>query len=599
MRRFLHPKHLHQFHARAVVSGLIHDPFVAGNLLESLLGLDPSALAPALALFSHAGARSPFMWNTLVHAHLANGLPTYALSLFAQMLRDPTSPPNRYSFPVALKALAQLQSFKEGVSLHSRILKLGFDSDPFVHATLVHLYGTCGHVREAHMVFDSISDPSVSAWTALLSGYAKLGQLEAAREVFDRMPERNLVSWNAMISVYVQGGRPRLALELFREMLVLKIRPNSSVMVSVLVAIAESGALREGRWIHAYLERSEVEWSPNLRTSLVNMYSKCGDVTSARQTFDRIRDRGVDLWNAMIAGLGLNGKGKEALELFDTMLSEGLKPDDMTFIGVLCGCSHAGLVNEGMACFEAMSQVHNVTPKVEHYSCMVDLLGRAGLLQEALELIRNMPVEANGRVWGSLFGACRIHGDVELGETVGKLLIESEPGTPGHYVLLASLYASQGRWKDAIDVRDTMKRRGVELEPGCSLTEVDGVVHEFLAGDRTHPRTTEIYDKLDEIAKLLRSRGYVPSTRHVSFDISEEEKEGVVFRHSEKLAIALCLISTGPEEVIRIVKNLRICGDCHSMAKVVSEAYSREIVIRDRSRFHHFRQGSCSCLDYW
>ncbi|KAG1368031.1 pentatricopeptide repeat-containing protein [Cocos nucifera] len=594
MRRFLH-----QFHARAVVSGLIHDPFVAGNLLESLLRLDPSALAPAVALFSHARARSPFMWNTLVHAHLVNGLPTYALSLFAQMLRDPTSPPNRYSFPIALKALALLQSFKDGVSLHSKILKLGFDCDPFVHATLVHFYGTCGHVGEAHMVFDSISDPSVGAWTALLSGFSKLGRLEAAREVFDRMPERNLVSWNAMISGYVQGGRPLLALELFREMLVLKVRPNSSVMVSVLVAIAELGALTEGRWVHAYLERSEVEWSPNLRTSLVNMYSKCGDVTSASQTFDRIRDRGVDLWNAMITGFGLNGQGKEGLVLFDTMLSEGLKPDDMTFIGVLCGCSHSGLVNEGMECFEAMTQLHNVPPKVEHYSCMVDLLGRAGLLKEALELIRNMPVEANGRVWGSLFGACRVHGDVELGETAGKLLIELEPGKPGHYVLLANLYASQGRWKDAMDVRDTMKRRGVELEPGCSLTEVDSVVHEFLAGDRTHPRTKEIYDKLDEIAKLLRSRGYLPSTRHVLFDISEEEKEGVLFWHSEKLAIAFCLISTGPEEVIRIVKNLRICGDCHSMAKVVSEAYNREMVIRDRSRFHHFRQGSCSCLDYW
>lgn len=378
---------------------------------------------------------------------------------------------------------------------------------------MVHLYATCGRSAGARKVFDAVPDAKVSAWTALLSGYAKSGELGVARELFDEMPERNLVSWSALIAGYVQSGRPGEALVLFREMLVSRIRPIASVLVSVLVAVAELGALLEGRWVHAYLEREAVEWTPNVRTSLVSMYFKCGDVRSAWQLFDRMMERGVDLWNTMITGVGLNGKGTEALALFDEMVFEGIKPDDMTFIGVLGACSHAGLVDEGMKRFESMSKVHDVSPKVEHYSCMVDLLGKAGLLKEALELIESMPMKANSRVWGSLFGACRAHGNTELGEAVGKVLIELEPKHAGHYVLLANLYASSGRWKEAVEVRERMERRGVELEPGCSSIEVEGVVNEFLVGDQSLPMSGDIYDTLDCTSKVGLN-GYVEDIRH-------------------------------------------------------------------------------------
>ncbi|XP_058092146.1 pentatricopeptide repeat-containing protein At5g66520-like [Magnolia sinica] len=506
---------------------------------------------------------------------------------------------NNYTFPPVLKAFSQLQAFREGGPAHSLVIKLGFDSDAFVQNALVHFYGVCERVDVAQQLFDEIVEPNVVAWTSLLSGYAKLGDLECARRVFDVMPEKNLVSWSAMISGYVQGGQFVEALRLFHEMQVLKICPSLPVLVSILIAIAEMGALQEGLWVHGFIERNGLGWAPNLRASLVHMYMKCGDVVSAWQAFDKMPDRGLDVWNAMIVGLGLHGQGEEALRIFLSMVTEGLQPDDITFIGVLCGCSHAGLVDKGLECFASMNTVYNVLPKVEHYSCVVDLLGRAGLIKEALEVIQSMPVEANGRVWGSLFGACRNHGYAELGEIVGKHLIKLEPHRAGRYVLLANIYASMDRWEDAIKVRELMKQNGVELEPGCSLIEVDGVVHEFLVGDRVHPQTSDIYRKLDEMVKLCRCKGYVPNTKHVLFDISEEEKEGALCWHSEKLAVAFALISTDLEAVIRVVKNLRICGDCHSMMKVVSKVYDREIVIRDRSRFHHFKQGRCSCMDYW
>nr|UPT48439.1 pentatricopeptide repeat protein AaPPR78 [Agave angustifolia] len=592
--------HIHQLHARVIATGLIHDPFVAGNLLESFLRLSPSSLSYSRALLFSSPNPSTFMYNTLIGAHVSNNFPEIAAKLFDQMLQRRNTMPNNHTFPLVLKALSQVRDLTKGRCVHSAILKLGFDSDNFIQSALVHFYAICDRIEEAHCVFNETAERSLSSWTALLSGYAKCGDLETARKLFDEMPNRNAVSWAAMVSGYVQNGHMNEALVLYREMLVMRIRPCASVYVSILVAIAELGALQEGRWVHAYLERIKwTDWTTKLVTSLVHMYAKCGDLSSARQTFDRMRQREVDVWNAMIMGLGLHGKGNEALELFYEMVDEGIEPDDLTFVGVLSGCSHSGLVNEGMACFDSMTGVHHISLKVEHYSCMVDLLGRAGLLKEATELIESMPMAPNGRVWGSLFGACRVHGDIELGERVGKQLMELEPDRAGRYVLLANLYASTGRYEDAIRVRETMKSRGVELEPGCSSIEIDGVIHEFLVGDRAHPRAAEIYDMLDEIEKKLRLRGYIADTKHVLFDISEDEKEGVLFWHSEKLAIAFALIATSPGDVIRIAKNLRICGDCHSMAKAVAEVYRREIVVRDRSRFHHFRRGSCSCSDYW
>ncbi|PKA55561.1 Pentatricopeptide repeat-containing protein [Apostasia shenzhenica] len=496
------------FHARAIISGEIHDPFVAGNILESLLCADPSAHSQARVLLSSFTRRSAFMYNTVLHAYLCNDLPAYALPLFLEMLRH-DSTPNKHTFPLLLKAFAHIRLLTSGSTLHSMILKHGLISDPFIHASLIHFYVSLGFFGAAHCAMDENPSPPVSAWTALLSGYAKSGDLIAARKLFDEMPEKNSVSWSAMISGCVQSQLPCEALSLFQEMLATKMAPSSSVIVSILIAMAELGALQEGKWVHALLERNQMFLSSNLKTSLIHMYIKCGDLWSAKQMFEKLRDESVDLWNAMIGGLGLHGRGREALQMFDEMIGEGIRPDDMTFVGLLSACSHSGMVDEGQKCFKSMRILYSIEPKVEHYSCMVDLLGKAGLVWEAVETIKMMPMEPDERIWGSLFGACRVYGEMGLGEAVGKKLVSMEPNEPGLYVLLANLYALAGRWQDAVGVRKMMKSRGVGLEPGCSLIEVDGVVHEFLVADRAHLWVGDIFDKLSEMARVLRAEGCV------------------------------------------------------------------------------------------
>ncbi|XP_028100755.1 pentatricopeptide repeat-containing protein At5g48910-like [Camellia sinensis] len=246
-----------------------------------------------------------------------------------------------------------------------------------------------------------------------------------------------------------------------------------------------------------------------------------------------------------------------------------------------------------------MIQVHNIEPNVKHYGCMVDLLGRAGMLKEAEKLIVSMPMQPDVATWGALLGACKKHGDNEMGERVGRKLIELQPDHDGFHVLLSNIYASKGNWNDVMEIRGMMMKQSVVKTPGCSMIEANGVVYEFLAGDKTHPYMNQIEKMLDEVAKRLKTLGYAPDTNVVSLDIDEEEKETTLFRHSEKLAIAFGLVAISPPTPIRIIKNLRICNDCHAVVKLISRSFNREIVVRDRHRFHHFKQGSCSCKEYW
>jgi hypothetical protein len=262
-------------------------------------------------------------------------------------------------------------------------------------------------------------------------------------------------------------------------------------------------------------------------------------------------------------------------------------------------CTHAGLVDDGRRYFNSMSRDFSVTPTIEHYGCMVDLLARAGFLDEAHNLIKGMPMKANVIVWGSLLGGCRLHRETQLAEHVLKQLIELEPWNSGHYVLLSNIYSASHRWDEAEKIRSTVNEKGMQKLPGYSWVEVDGVIHEFLVGDTSHPLSQKIYDKLESLFKDLKEAGYTPTTEFVLFDVEEEEKEHFLGCHSEKLAVAFALISTGAKDVIRVVKNLRLCGDCHEAIKLISKVTGREIVIRDNNRFHCFRDGACSCRDYW
>lgn len=437
------------------------------------------------------------------------------------------------------------------------------------------------------------------SWNSMISGYLKCGNSDKARDLFDSMNEKDTVTWSAMISGYAQLGQFAETLTLFQEMLREEVSPDEVTFVSVISACTHLASLTQGKWVHAYIRKNGFKINAVLGTTLIDMYMKCGYVESAQEVFRSMEEKGVSSWNALILGFAMNGVVEQSLETFSIMKKCGVEPNEITFVAVLSACRHMGLVEDGRKHFESMIQKHGIAPNIKHYGCMVDLLGRAGLLKEAEELIESMPMLPEVATWGALLGACKKHGDNEMGERIGRKLIELQPDHDGFHVLLSNIYASKGNWHDVGEIRGVMKRNSVVKTPGCSAIEATGIVHEFLAGDRTHPRIGEIEEMLNEISKRLRLMGYSPDINEVSYDVDEEDKETTLFRHSEKLAIAFGLIATSPPESIRIIKNLRICNDCHEAAKLVSTAFNREIIIRDRHRFHHFKNGSCSCKEYW
>lgn len=626
--------------------------------------------------------------------------PLQAVEFYARMILSGVEP-NSYTFPFLLKSCAKFGEAQEGKQIHGHVLKLGLDSDAFVHTSLINMYAKNGELDNARLVFDKSPLRDAVSFTALITGYVSSGSMDDARRLFDEIPIRDAVAWNAMISGYAQSGRFEEALVLFSDMRKANVAPNESTMLTVLSACAQSGSLELGKWVASWIEdhglssnvrlvnalidmyskcgaldtarglfdamlqKDVISWNvmiggythesrykealalfrlmlrlnaePNdvtflgilpacahlgaldlgkwihvyidknfqsltntsLRTSLIDMYAKCGNIEAAKQVFDGMEAKSLASWNAMITGLAMHGHANTALELFSKMADEGFKPDDITFVGILSACNHGGLVDLGRQYFSSMTKDYHISPQLQHYGCMIDLLGRAGLFDEAEALMKTMEMKPDGAVWGSLLGACRIHRRVEMGEFVAKHVFELEPENAGAHVLLSNIYAGAGRWDDVARIRTRLNDMGIKKVPGSTSIEVDSVVHEFLVGDKVHPLSKEIYEMLREVDRLLDMAGFVPDTSEVLYDMDEEWKEGVLSHHSEKLAIAFGLISTKPGTTIRIVKNLRVCGNCHSATKLISKIFNREIIARDRNRFHHFRDGSCSCNDSW
>lgn len=417
--------------------------------------------------------------------------------------------------------------------------------------------------------------------------------------MFDKMSGREIVTWNAMITGYFQNGFSEEALNLFREMQVEGLAPDEVTMVSVLSACAHAGALELGKWVHAYIEKNGLDRRISMKTALVDMYAKCGCIEKALEVFEEIPNRNLVCWTAMMNGLAVNGYGRKAVEFFDRMVGSNIQPDAISLISILSACSHGGLLEEGRRLFGDLKRRYGVSPQMEHYGCMVDLLGRSGHLHEAYELIKNMPFAPNAVMWRTLLGACKTHKNVELGEMVLKKILELDPHHHGDYVLLSNIYAASGRWEDVANMRRTMKKKGIAKVPGCSMIEVDNRIYSFVVEDKSHRHSEDIHRMLDQMTHKLKLAGYVPDTSNVLVDVDDVEKENALSHHSEKVAIAFGLIKTTPGTPLRVVKNLRVCDDCHSAIKVVSKIYDRDIIVRDRNRFHHFQGGSCSCGDYW
>ncbi|XP_020582921.1 pentatricopeptide repeat-containing protein At3g26782, mitochondrial isoform X2 [Phalaenopsis equestris] len=557
-----------QLHLLAVRLGLHPDLFVASSLVHMYAKCrHPN---DARKVFDESPNPNTVLWTAMISGYVSNNASQNALSMFRDFLAE--EGPEEVDSAAAVSVLSACARLSEKLAVlgfHGLVLKIGLGD--------------------------------VGVWNTLVDAYAKSCNLGFARKVFDDMTDRDVVSWNSMIAVYAQNGLSAEALNLYSDMVRGgRVRHNAVTLSAVLLACAHAGALQIGKFIHDQVIRMGLEDNVYVGTSVVDMYCKCGRVDAARRAFNRLgSEKNIKSWSAMVAGYGMHGHGREAVNVFNEMISSGIKPNQITFVSVLASCSHAGLVDEGRHWFESMKRDYNVEPSVEHYGCIVDLLGRAGRLDEAYGLIKQMKVKPDCVVWGALLSSCKTHKNVELGEISAHMLFKLDPRNCGYYVLLSNIYADAGRWRDVQRMRALMKKMGLVKPPGYSLVELKGTVQCFLVGDRRHPRHEEIYKYLEELRGRMMEVGYLPDTASVLHDVDEEEKETALKVHSEKLAVAFAIISTPPGTMIRVIKNLRVCGDCHSAIKLIAKIVGREIVVRDSHRFHHFRDGVCSCGDYW
>ncbi|KAK9095148.1 hypothetical protein Scep_026617 [Stephania cephalantha] len=456
-----------------------------------------------------------------------------------------------------------------------------------------------GDLESAERLFRLAPVKSVVAWTAMITGYMRFKKIELAEMLFEQMPVRNLITWNSMIAGYVENCRAVDGLKFFKRMINDGIRPNPSSYSSVLLGCSNLSALQLGKQVHQFVYKTPLFLNTTVGTALLSMYCKCGELQDARKLFDVMHWKDAATWNAMISGYAQHGSGKKAILLFDEMRMEEAKPDWITFVAVLTACNHAGLVESGIRHFDSMRRDYQIEPMPDHYTCMVDLLGRAGLLEKAVELINNMPFKPHSAIFGTLLGACRMHKNLELAEFAAQNLLHLDPNSAAGYVQLANIYAAMNKWDHVANVRRLMKANKVVKTPGYSWIEVKNVINEFRSGDRVHPELSLIHKKLGELEKQMKLAGYSPDLDYALHDVGEEQKEQILLRHSEKLAVAYGLICTPAGTTIRVFKNLRVCGDCHTAIKYISLIEEREIILRDTTRFHHFRNGSCSCGDYW
>ncbi|CAA7396733.1 unnamed protein product [Spirodela intermedia] len=498
-----------QIHASISKSPLVFDVFMGSALVDmyAKCGKPPEARR----VFDSMPDRNVVSWNSLITCYEQNGPVNEALEMFRRMMECEVEP-DEVTFASVASACATLLAIREGLQIHSRTVKNEkLRGDLVLGNALVDMYAKCGRVREARYMFDGMAVRNVISVTSMLSGYARSASVEAARSMFTRMTERNIVAWNALIAGYTQNEENEEALKLFRQLKREAFWPTPYTLGNILSACANLANLPLGQQSHAHVLKHGFGSEPApesitfVGNSLIDLYFKCGAPAEAMRVFATMPARDRVSWNAMIVGLAQNGRAEQALALFSDMAGGGEKPDHVTMIGVLCACSHAGLVEEGKRCFMSMSEQHGLSPARDHYTCMVDLLGRAGRLREAAALVAEMPMEPDSVLLGSLLAACRTHGEVDLGEWAAMRLLELDKGSSGPYVLLSNMYTEVGRWEDALRVRKMMKRRGVAKQPGCSWIGMEeGKVHVFMARDRGHPRRKEIYRVLKALRLHMR-----------------------------------------------------------------------------------------------
>ncbi|ESQ56087.1 hypothetical protein EUTSA_v10027503mg [Eutrema salsugineum] len=590
-----------ELHGVALKMATLSDPFVQTGLMDMYGSC--GRIVEARNMFDEMSQRDVVTWNTMIERYCRCGLVDEAFKLFEEMQSSNVIPDEMILCNI-VSACGRVGNTSYNRAIYGFLKENDVRMDNHLLTALVNMYAGVGCMDMAMEFYMKMPVRNLFVSTAMVSGFSKAGRLDEARDVFDQMRKKDLVCWTTMISTYAESDHPEEALRIFEEMRLSGVKPDEITMCSVISACANLGALEKAKWVHEYTHVNGFESSLTVNNALINMYAKCGRLDAARDVFEKMPTKDVVSWSSMINAFSMHGEADDALTSFARMKQETVEPNAVTFVGVLYGCSHSGLVEEGKKIFASMTDEYNITPKLEHYGCMVDLFGRANRLREALEVIESMPMAPNVVIWGSLMSACRVHGEIELGEYAAKHILELEPDHDGALVLMSNIYAREQRWDGVRNIRRVMEEKNVFKEKGLSRIDLNGVSHEFLIGDKRHKQSDEIYAKLDEVVSRLKPAGYVPDSGSVLVDVEEEEKKDLVLWHSEKLALCLGLMSMDKEEkgssvVIRIVKNLRVCEDCHTFLKLVSKVYEREIIVRDRTRFHRYINGLCSCRDYW
>ncbi|GFQ03520.1 pentatricopeptide repeat-containing protein at5g66520 [Phtheirospermum japonicum] len=483
------------------------------SLIDSLIHcyLHSKNLISGRILFDNYPSPTPstLLWNLMIRAYSKTQHSSESVSLFHKMLASSQAVPDKYTFNFVITSCAHQNSVVYGQIVHGMVMKNGSLFNLYVANSLINMYAVFARVNDAHRVFDEMPERDVFSWTSLLSAFAKDGNMQRASDVFWEMPVRNDVSWAVMISGFVSCKNYTEALRYFHDML-SEVKANEAVLVCALSACANLGSFHQGNWIHGYIDENGILQSSNIMTALIDMYAKCGRINIAYQVFNKIPRRDVQNYTCMISGLSIHGLGKKAIHVFHQMLAENLKPNDITILGVLNGCSHSGLVQQGSSTFYNMENLWGIVPKIEHYGCYVDLLGRAGYLAKAFGIVKRMPIKPDKVIWRALFSACRIHRNADFGERVINHLQKLDPRScyEGD-VLLSNLYASLGKWEKVTQVRKIMgNKQKNQSDIGCSWIEVNGIVHEFRVADVLHPRIVEIRDKLSEILKRVGLVGY-------------------------------------------------------------------------------------------
>nr|GMD42065.1 pentatricopeptide repeat-containing protein At3g12770-like [Ipomoea batatas] len=533
------------------------------NMYNKMGDLESSSL-----VFNRMPTRTLVSWNVMISGCVQNNLVHKSLEYFHELVCHGIAFDSG-TLVSLLQGCSQVADLGGGKILHACILRRSLDSNDILSTALVDLYAKCGELDKANYVFTPMKGKNVITWTALLVGLAQNGKAEDALKLFHQMQEEKVVA-------------------------------NSVTLVALVYCCAHLGSLKKGKSVHANLLRLGFCFDVVNMTALIDMYAKCGKLSLAERVFNTVSNSGdVILWNSMITGYGVHGFGHQALSMYDQMMRQRVTPNQTTFVALLAACSHSGLVEEGIDLFEKMKREHNMKPSEKHYACFVDLLSRAGRLKDAEAFIRKMPSEPGTAVLEALLNGCRYHKNIDIGLRTADKLLHLDSTNPGIYVLLSNIYAEVRRW-DIVDyIRSIMRFHRLKKIPGYSSIEIHNRVHTFFAGDDSHPNWQEIHKFLEALKSEIEACGYVPDTSCVLRDVDEKMKVKLLWGHSERSAIAFGLLSTPAGSVIRLTKNLRVCNDCHAVTKYISQIAQREIIVRDVNRFHHFRNGKCSCGDYW